>query len=80
MVKLEHFAMPNLIAGKRIVPELIQDDFTAENVVLELRKIIPDGAERERMLAGLAEVRTKLKPSEIPPAERAARVLLELIH
>jgi lipid-A-disaccharide synthase len=80
MVKLQHFAMPNLIARRKVVPELIQDDFTAENVVLELRKIIPDGPGRERMLAGLAEVRAKLKPSEIPPAQRAARVLLELIR
>jgi lipid-A-disaccharide synthase len=80
MVKLNHFAMPNLIAGREVVPELIQDDFTAENVVAELRKIIPDGPERERMLAGLAEVRAKLKPSDIPPAQRAAHVLLDVIR
>jgi lipid-A-disaccharide synthase len=78
MVKLDHFAMPNLIAGRRVVPELIQDDFTAENVVAELRKISPDGPEREQMLAELAEVRAKLKPSDVEPAERAARVVLEL--
>ena len=78
MVKLKHFAMPNLIAGREVVPELIQDDFTAENVVRELNKIIPDGPDRERMLAGLAEVRAKLKPADLPAAERAARVLLEV--
>ena len=32
LVKLDTFAMPNLIAGKKIVPELIQKDFTAQNV------------------------------------------------
>jgi lipid-A-disaccharide synthase len=76
LVKLDHFAMPNLIAGRRIVPELIQDDFTAENVVRELRKIIPDGPDRQRMLTDLAEVRAKLKPTGTPPAQRAAQVVL----
>jgi lipid-A-disaccharide synthase len=78
LVKLDHFAMPNLIAGRRIVPELIQDDFTAENVVAELRKIIPDGPDRQRMLADLAEVRARLKPTGTPPAQRAAQVVLEV--
>jgi lipid-A-disaccharide synthase len=78
MVKLDHFAMPNLIAGRRVVPELIQDDFTAENVVRELKKIIPDGPERDQMIAGLAEVRAKLTSTGVPPAERAARVMLEV--
>ena len=78
LVKLDHFAMPNLIAGRRIVPELIQDDFTAENVVAELRKIVPDGPDRERMLTNLAEVRSRLKPTGTPPAQRAAQVVLEV--
>ena len=78
LVKLDHFAMPNLIAGRRIVPELIQDDFTAENVVRELQKIIPDGPDRARMIADLAEVRGKLKPTGMPPAQRAAQVVLEV--
>jgi lipid-A-disaccharide synthase len=80
MVKLDQFAMPNLIAGRRVVPELIQNDFTAENVVSELRKILPDGADRDRMRAGLEEVRAKLKLSDVTPAQRAASVLLELIR
>ena len=79
LVKLEHFAMPNLIAGRRVVPELIQDDFTAENVVAELEKIIPDGPEREQMIAGLAKVREKLRPSNVPAAERAAQALIEVL-
>jgi lipid-A-disaccharide synthase len=78
LVKLDHFAMPNLIAGRQIVPELIQNDFTAENVVAELRKIIPDGPDRRRMLIDLAEVRAKLKPTDTPPAQRAAQVVLEV--
>ena len=80
MVKLEHFAMPNLIAGREVVPELIQDDFTPEKVVAELRKIISDGADRQWMLAGLAEVREKLRATGVQPSARAAQIVLELVH
>jgi len=79
LVKVPHFAMPNLIAGREVVPELVQSDFTAEKVVAELRKIIPDGPERERMLAGLAEVREKLRGSGMSAADRAAEAVLKAI-
>src|SRR6185437_4258959 len=42
-VKVPYFAMVNLIAGEKVVPELVQQDFTPEAVVSEMRKIIPDG-------------------------------------
>jgi lipid-A-disaccharide synthase len=53
--------MVNLIAGRRVVPELIQERFTAENVAAALRPLLEDGPERERMIADLAEVRAKLR-------------------
>ena len=43
VVKVPHVAMANLIAGKRVVPELIQHDFTAANIVQQLRRLLPDG-------------------------------------
>jgi lipid-A-disaccharide synthase len=55
-------AMVNLIAGRRIVPELLQTRFTAENVAAALRPLLADGPERERMIADLAEVRHALQP------------------
>ena len=60
-VKVPHFAMVNLIAGKEIVPELVQHDFTSEKVVARLSEILQDGPARERMIEGLAEVRTLLR-------------------
>jgi lipid-A-disaccharide synthase len=80
-VKVPYFAMVNLIAGKKVVPELVQGDFTPENVVSEMTRIIPSGRERSRMLAGLEEVRTRLKGpgnSELPAANRAASAILRL--
>jgi lipid A disaccharide synthetase len=78
LVKLDTFAMPNLIAGKKIVPELIQKDFTAQNVVRELNAIIPDGPARQQMEAALKMVQQRLhdSPDAEAPARRAARQIL----
>jgi lipid-A-disaccharide synthase len=54
--------MVNLIAGRRIVPELIQQNFTAANVASTLRTLLEDTPERAQMLADLAEVHSKLLP------------------
>jgi lipid-A-disaccharide synthase len=81
-IKVPHFAMVNLIAGREVVPELIQQDFTAENVISRLNQIIPDGPARETMLAGLAEVKARLKGPELDelhPAERAAEMVWSLL-
>lgn len=59
-VKVPHFAMVNLIAGQRIVPEFVQQDFTAENVAAAVQVILEDGEARQRMLEGLREVRRRL--------------------
>ena len=55
-------AMVNLIAGRRIVPELLQTRFTAENVASALHPLLVDSPERQRMIADLAEVRRTLQP------------------
>ena len=57
-------AMANLVAGRRIVPELLQDRFTAENVAAALRPLLDDTPDRARMIADLADVRQALQPPE----------------
>jgi len=82
-VKVPRFAMVNLIAEKEIVPELVQHDFTAENIVARLNEILPDGTARARMLDGLAEVRACLRgpaSNQKRPADRAAEIALSLPH
>jgi lipid-A-disaccharide synthase len=81
-VKVPHFAMVNLIAGKEIVPELVQHDFTAEKVVARLSQIIPDGQPRNQMIVGLAAVKTLLRgpnPDRRHPTERAAEAVMALL-
>lgn len=80
LLRVPHVAMANLIAGREVVPELIQSDFTSGNVVARLEEILPDGPSREKMLAGLAEVRSCLKPERTQPAsERAADAVLRAL-
>jgi lipid-A-disaccharide synthase len=77
-VRVAHFAMVNLIAEKEVVPELVQSKFTADNIVAELGKIVPDGDKRTRMMQGLAAVKAKLKSASdgLPPAEKAAGIIM----
>ena len=82
-VKVPRFAMVNLIAGEEIVPELVQQDFTPANVVARINEILPDGLKRERMLAGLAGVKAKLRApvgngTAAHPADRAAKIIVSL--
>ncbi len=59
-VKVDTFAMVNLIAGRQVVPELIQERFTAEAVAAEATSMLTDKARAARIRQGLAEVRAKL--------------------
>lgn len=82
LVKLDTFAMVNLIAGKKVVPELIQQDFTAANVVHALNALLPEGERRRQMLADLQDVRAKLRDAgnSEDPALRAAREILNALR
>jgi len=57
VVTVPHVAMANLIAAKRVVPELIQHDFTAANIVQQIERLLPDGLPRESMMEELARIR-----------------------
>jgi lipid-A-disaccharide synthase len=78
-VKVPYFAMVNLIAGEEVVPELVQQDFTAEKVVTKVNEIIADGPARNKMIIGLAGVKARLRgpaQDERHPVDRAAEAVL----
>jgi lipid-A-disaccharide synthase len=77
MVHTPFFSMVNLVAGRRIVPELIQDDFTASAVATEVRRLVESSAAREEMKEGLAGVRTSLGSGGA--IERAADVFARML-
>jgi lipid-A-disaccharide synthase len=79
-VKLTRFAMPNLIAGRDVVPEFVQTSFRPDAVATEVRALVADGPQRQAMLEGLAEVRAKLHPeADQTAAEKAAAAVLDAI-
>jgi lipid-A-disaccharide synthase len=81
-IKVRYFAMVNLIAGKEVVPELVQHDFTADKVVAHVTQLVANGPVREKMLDELGAVRLKLAgdlPPGIHPADRAAEMTLSLL-
>ena len=84
LVKVKNFGMVNLIAGREIVPELIQTNFTPENVVSQLKRLLPDGAARTEMMRELAAVQSKLQRVSGSTGEtaiaRAARAVVDTIR
>jgi lipid-A-disaccharide synthase len=78
LVKVDRFAMPNLIAERDVVPELVQEDLTAERVAAELKRLLPDGNERSAMIEGFREVRHRLSTdaSNLQARCRAAQAVL----
>jgi lipid-A-disaccharide synthase len=71
--EVPHIGMPNLIAGERVVPELVQGDCTPERIATELRRILTDPMLAGRIRLGLSTVRARLgRPGAIPRAARAA--------
>jgi lipid-A-disaccharide synthase len=72
VVKVPFVAMANLIAGKRVVPELIQSEFTAENIVSAIEPLLHYGPPRHSMMEELAQIRGLLTRSLLknrPPGE-----------
>lgn len=82
-VKVPFFAMVNLIAGEKIVTELVQGAFTVQNVMERVHELVADGPARVKMIADFARVKSCLQGplgSQLHPAERAAQSILTLLH
>ncbi|HEY4777854.1 MAG TPA: lipid-A-disaccharide synthase [Candidatus Acidoferrales bacterium] len=77
MIRTPFFSMVNLIAGRRVVTELIQDDFTPEAVESEVRRLLDSPGTTSEMRASLAEVRAKLGPGGA--IERAADIFAQML-
>jgi lipid-A-disaccharide synthase len=76
LVDVPFYTMVNLLAGRRVVPELMQDECTGENLAAEVRRLLEDGTARAAMQQDLAEIRHALD-TPVPAARRAAEVICE---
>jgi lipid-A-disaccharide synthase len=80
LIHLDTFGMVNLIAGRRIVPELMQRKATGENIAREAAAILSDPARLAQMREDLKHVREQLKADGGSAAERAAQAVIEVIR
>jgi lipid-A-disaccharide synthase len=76
LVKIPNIGLPNIVAGRRIVPELLQDAVNPGAIAAETVRLIADTAVRQQVLSDLAEVKAKL--GETGAVKRVAEVILEV--
>jgi lipid-A-disaccharide synthase len=77
-VKIDTFGMVNLVAERKIAPELIQDDFTPEAAAREIVTLLTDDAARVRMIEAIRDVKRKLGGPGA--SRRAAEAILREVH
>ncbi len=77
MVRTRDVGMVNLIAGRRVAPELIQDDFTPAKVAEEVGRLLDSSTAREEMKRALADVRARLGSGGA--IERAAEIFCGML-
>lgn len=78
VVKIPYIGLPNIIAGRSIIPEFLQYDINAEVMAQNILAFLTDPQKREQVLADLAEVKEKLGSDGA--VERTAQVILDVAH
>ena len=76
-IKVKYISLVNLIADREVVPELVADTFSVENIRQHLESILPGGPERQAMLDGYEEVHRRLGGSHAPDV--AAQQIYKLL-
>ncbi len=78
LVDVEFVGLPNIVAGRKVVPELIQEKATPEFISSEIIDIVLDAGRTERIMQGYAEVKEKLGIGGA--ADKAALAIFDLIE
>jgi lipid-A-disaccharide synthase len=79
LVRVPFYSMVNLIAGRAVVPELMQSNLTGERLAAEAQRLLGDDGARVRMRADLAEVAARLAPAS-EPMSRASGIIQDLME
>jgi lipid-A-disaccharide synthase len=79
LIRVKHVAMVNLLAGHRIVPELLQQDCTPENLRAVLRTLLTDPHAADAQRQAFAPVMDSLRVPDGLPSDAAARAVLEVL-
>ena len=78
LIKVRWVSLVNLIADKEVVPELVAETFSAENIRHKLESILPGGSLRQQMLSDYEEVHRRLGNSDAP--DKAAEIIYNTIQ
>ena len=76
LVHIENFSLPNILAGKKIQPELLQEEVQPKKIAEEILKLYRGESHREKVIAELKSACDKL--GEKGSATRVAKKILEV--
>ncbi len=79
MIRVPHVAMVNLLAGRAVVPELLQQDCTPEKLRTTVRTLLTDAPAAAAQRAAFTDIMTSLRAPEGLPADAAARAVLDVL-
>ncbi len=78
LVRLDQVSLVNLLLDRPVVPELLQQECTADRLAAEVERVMMDREVRQAQLAAAASIAAQLGAGEAPPSRRAAEVVLEV--
>ncbi|OSQ38081.1 lipid-A-disaccharide synthase [Thalassospira mesophila] len=78
LLKVDTVTIINLVLGRKLVPEYLQEECRPDRLYQAMTAIIADGAQRDAQKAGFDEATTLLGFGQTPPSDKAASVVLEL--
>ena len=80
LVRVPFISLVNLLAGRRVVPELLQRQCTGDRIAAEAEALLSSPSEREAQVQGMRQIRQSLAPAGAPAAaRRVAEALAELL-
>jgi lipid-A-disaccharide synthase len=79
-VNIKEYSIVNILSGDRVIPELIQKEFTAENIYAETEKILSSQETKERMTQKFADIKETLSEGNLNASVNVARELEKIIQ
>lgn len=79
LIKLKYISLVNLIMDKEVVKELIQDEFTVDNLTKELKKLLTDNEKQQQIKKDYSELRDLLSAGG-NASKNAAKIILDFVR
>jgi lipid-A-disaccharide synthase len=76
LIKVQSVILANLVLGKEVIPEFLQENCTAENLSQALAEMLADSTARQRQIEAFAELDMIMSTGDQPPSARAADIVL----